>query len=380
MNGSIAEHFRELDDPRREQGKRHRLTAIVAIAILGVICGADEWTEIEDVARAKRGWLERFLDLPHGIPSHDTLSRLFARLDPRQFERCLTGWMTHLAGLAESDLIAVDGKTLRRSDDPADGKAALQMVSAWCRANRLVLGQLATDEKSNEITAIPQLLRLLDLEGTVVTIDAMGTQKEIARQILDQGGDYLLPVKENQPTLCRDVTLFFDDAIRRGFPHTPHAQARVLGKGHGRVEVRELWSTSEIDRLSSRHDWPGLRSIACVEARRDVRDGTDAERTSTERRYYISSLKGDDAARLLDLSRGHWGVENALHWSLDVCFREDDSRTRKGHAPENLAVLRRVVLGLLKNETTFQAGLKRKRRRCAMDHDYLYQVLTTAKS
>lgn len=314
-----------------------------------------------------------------GIPSHDTPGRLFAKLDPRQFERCLTDWITHLAGLAESDLIAIDGKTLRRSYDPADGKAALHMVSAWYRANRLVLGQLATDQKSNEITAIPQLLKPLDVDGAVVTIDAIGMQKEIARQIIEQNGDYLLPVKENQRNLCRDVTLFFDDAIRDDFRHAPHAHARTSGKGHGRIEVRDLWSVEEIDWPRSRHNWPGLRSIACVQARRTVRDGAGDERTSTERRYYISSLEGSEPSRLLELTRGHCGVENDLHWSLDVCFRDDESRIRQGHAPENLAVLRRAVLGLLKNEKSFKAGLKRKRRRCGMDHDYLLQVLAAAK-
>lgn len=375
MGGSIARHFQELTDPRREQGKRHGLVEIITITILGVVCGADEWTEIEDVAQAKLAWLRRMFDLPHGLPSHDTLGRVFARIDPRQFERCLTGWITHLAELARSDLIAIDGKTLRHSYDPADGKAALHMVSAWCRANRLVLGQVATDLKSNAITAIPQLLRLLDLEGAVVTIDAMGTQRDIARQIVEQGGDYLLPVKENQPALYRDVTLFFADALASGFAGTEHAHARTTDGGHGRLEVRRAWSVWDIAWLPSRSRWKKLRSLLCVESRR-----TTGEPTSTERRYYISSLDGQDAARLLDLTRGHWGVENDLHWSLDVCFREDDSRTRKGHAPQNLAVIRRAALALLKNETDFAAGLRRKRRRCAMDHDYLLKVLNAQDS
>lgn len=378
MGGSIEQHFGELTDPRRSQGQRHTLVAIITITIVGVICGADEWTEIEDVARAKVGWLRRFLDLPHGVPSHDTLGRVFARLDPREFEACLWEWIRHLADLADSELIAVDGKTLRRSYDPADGQAALHMVSAWCPAHRLVLGQVATDQKSNEITAIPQLLKLLDLEGAVVTIDAIGTQKEIARQIIAQGGDYLLPVKENQPSLWRDVTLFFENALAEtaACRPVPHGYARTVGKGHGRLEVRTAWSVWEIDWLRPWHDWAGLRSLVCVQAERRL----TGRETTLERRYYISSLDGRDAARLLDLTRGHWGVENALHWSLDVCFREDDSRIRKGHAPQNLAAIRRAALGLLKNETTFAAGLKRKRRRCAMDHDYLLKALKTCET
>jgi predicted transposase YbfD/YdcC len=280
MSGSIEQYFGELADPRRNQGKRHSLVAIITVTILGMICGADEWTEIEDVAHAKIEWLRRFLDLPHGVPSHDTLGRVFARLDPREFERCLGEWITHLADLTESKLISVDGKTLRRSYDPADGKAALHMVSAWCQANRLVLGQVATDQKSNEITAIPRLLRLLDLEGAVVTIDAMGTQKQIVRQIVEQGGDYLLPVKENQPALYRDVTLFFAGLLTetKTCRQVPHAHARAVSKAHGRLEVRQAWSVWEIDWLPGRHEWSGLQSLCKVSSASRPSAGTLAAR------------------------------------------------------------------------------------------------------
>ena len=375
----IAGFFAELPDPRRPQGTRHPLGEIVALAILGVLCGADDWTEVEDVAKAKQDWLKTFLTLPHGVPSHDTFGRVFARLDPRAFERRLVAWIEDLARRTGSRLIRIDGKTARRSGDAPSAQAALHLVNAWCEANRIVLGQVAAGDKSNEITAIPELLDLLALDGAVVTIDAIGTQKSIAQRIREGGGDYLLRVKENQPNLHRQIRLFFDDAIRHdfagaAFAEFPHDETQQTDGGHGRIETRRLWSVGTIDWLQGRADWAGLRSIVCLEATRRPKNGAGGP--STERRYYVSSLPADDAPALLEAARGHWSVENGLHWSLDVAFREDDSRVRSGDAAQNLAAVRRGVLGLLKNETTFKAGLKRKRKRCAMDADYLQTVLS----
>jgi predicted transposase YbfD/YdcC len=372
MAGSIVRHFAELPDPRSEQGRRHLLTDMMAITLCAVICGADGWVEVEDFGKAKLGWLKLFLRLPRGIPSHDTFGRLFARLDPAAMERCFVKWVGALVKAGMGRLIAIDGKTLRRSFDQAGGKAAIHMVNAWCSANRLVLGQLATDLKSNEIKAIPRLLELLDLKDAVVTIDAMGCQREIAQKIVRGGGDYLLAVKDNHRTLHEELKLFFDEAIAGGWEHTAHAYHQTVEKDHGRIETRRLWCTREVGWFRDRSRWEGMKSIACVECTREI-----AGKTGVERRYYISSLAGADAAGVLEIIRGHWGVENQLHWSLDVTFGEDDSRVRTGYAAEHLARIRRLALGLLQREKSFKAGLKRKRLRCALEHDYLLKVLTT---
>jgi len=369
---SISRYFKDLPDPRGDQGKRHALTEMMTITICAVICGADGWVEVEDFGKAKQEWLKSFLALPHGIPSHDTFGRVFAALDPEAMERCFLDWVATLAKMSKGQLIAIDGKTLRRSFDRAGKRAAIHMVNAWCSRNRLVLGQLATDLKSNEITAIPKLLQLLDLQGALVTIDAIGCQKDIAAKIVEGGGDYLLQIKANQPTLQEEVKLLFDEAIAHRWQHMGHAQHQTVEKDHGRIETRRLYSTWEIDWFADRQAWPNLHSFACIESTRQI-DG----RTATERRYYLSSLDGRDARKMLEAARGHWAVENSLHWSLDVTFGEDDCRVRQGHAAEHLARFRRLALGLLKRETTFKAGLKRKRLRCALDHDYLLKVLVT---
>lgn len=371
MGDSLTEFFGDLEDPRRDQGQRHPLVSLIGIAIIGVLCGADEWTEVEEVAWLKADWLKTFLDLPHGIPSHDTLSRVFGLLEPEAFSQALLGWIQHVAALSRGELVSIDGKTLRRSYDTASGQPALHMISAWCQQNQIVLGQLATDLKDNEITAIPRLLELLDLAGAVVTIDAIGCQHDIVRQILQQNGDYLIQVKSNQGALYDDLKLYFDQMKAEGFESVPHAKATTTEGQHGRVETRTAWSLWQIDWLKQRHAWAGLNSIVCIEAQR-AQDG----QTSTERRYYISSLDGRNAAYLLNASRGHWGIENRLHWSLDVTFKEDHSRVRKDHGPANFAALRRAILGLLKQETTAKTSLKGKRRRCAMAHNYLETVLS----
>jgi predicted transposase YbfD/YdcC len=370
MADSITRHFAGLADPRSGQGRRHELTDLMAITVLAVVCGADGWAEVEDFGKAKRSWLATFLKLPHGIPSHDTFGRVFASLDPEALERCIVQWTAALARSSGGRLIAIDGKTLRRSFDAADRKAAIHMVNAWSTANALTLGQLATDAKSNEITAIPKLLELLDLRGAVVTIDAMGCQKDIAEKIVAGGGDYLLQVKANHRTLHDELKLLFDEADAAGFEDMRHARHETIEKDHGRIETRRLDSTWDTAWFADRDAWPGLRSFVRVRATRDI-----GGKVSTEDRFYLSSCDGRDAQALLAAARGHWGVENQLHWSLDVTFGEDHCRVRQGHAAENLARFRRLALGLLKRETSFKAGLKRKRLRCAMDHDYLLAVL-----
>ena len=367
----LLRYFELLEDPRMQRTRLHSLYDILTITILGVICGAETWTDVELFGCSKHQWLKTFLDLPHGIPSHDTFGRVFAHLDPLCFERCFLNWTADLAQTSGGRLIAIDGKTIRRSFDQAGEKAGIHMVSAWCETNHIVLGQVATDVKSNEITAIPKLLKLLDLSDAVITIDAMGCQKDIAKQVIDQNGDYLLQLKANQPTLHEEAKLFFEDALEHQFEHMAYAYAEQVDGGHGRVETRRLWSTWDIDWFQDRRDWAGLNSFVCVESKREING-----HVSIERRYYISSLDGRDADAVLEAIRGHWGIENRLHWSLDVSFREDLSRVRKGHAAENLSRIRRIALNLLKRDSTVKAGIQGKRLKCGWDHDYLLNVIT----
>jgi len=362
--------FGEVEDPRVERTKLHRLVDILVIALCAVICGADTWTEIELFGRARFDWLRTFLELPHGIPSHDTFGRVFSRLNPEQLERCFRTWMQALVQVSGGRLIALDGKTLRRSFDKAHAKTAIHMVSAWCQANHLVLGQLATDAKSNEITAIPKLLKMLDISDSVVTIDALGCQKAIAQQIVEQQGPYVLQVKGNQETLHDLVKDTFDELTGRGIPGIPYSFHEEVNGGHGRVETRRIWTTEWTDWYPQRRDWAGLRTFVCVESRRTI-DG----QTSTDRRYSISDLSGGDARTMLEYVRGHWGIENQLHWSLDVTFREDTLRNRVGHSAENFSRIRRLALNLLRRDRTCKAGLKGKRLQACLKEDYLLRIL-----
>ena len=367
---SITTYFGRLEDPRSDHTKRHKLIDIITIAICGVICGADSWVDLELFGKSKEGWLKGFLELPNGIPSHDTFGRVFARLDAQQFRDRFLEWVQAVSAVTHGQVIAIDGKTIRRSHDRTSGKGAIHMVSAWASENRLVLGQTKVAEKSNEITAIPELLALLDVAGCIVTIDAMGCQKEIARLIIEESGDYVLALKANQGQLYREVQELFED---EGLVTAEGDFHETVNKGHGRIEHRRCWSIADpecLSYLSPRGEWRGLRSVAKVTGERHI-----GEEVSIESRFYISSLSGN-AEQLLWAIRTHWGIENSLHWVLDIAFREDESRIRTGHGPENLATIRHAALNLLRQETTSKGGVKARRLRAGWDEDYLLKVLS----
>lgn len=366
---SLSHCFASLTDPRIERHKQHQLIDILTIAICAIISGADNWVEIEEFGKAKIEWLRGFVELPNGIPSHDTFGNVFARLCPKQFQECFLTWVRAVFEVTQGQVIAIDGKCVRRSHDRGRGKAAIHMVSAWACDNRLVLGQVKTDEKSNEITAIPQLLRVLELKGCIVTIDAMGCQTAIASQIVAQGGEYVLALKGNQSSLHDDVRTFFADPELAKDPDlTIHTHETTDGD-HGRVEIRRYRCTSDLDWLEQRDRWAGLRSICAVESERHI--GDEIHR---EVRHFIGAIP-DDPKLWAYATRGHWGIENDLHWRLDVVFREDESRVRKGHADENLAVVRHIALNLLTQERSNKRGTQTKRRRAGWDDAYRLKVL-----
>ena len=369
---ALTDVFSSLPDPRMDRTKRHSLPSMMFIAISGIICGADDWVSVARFGRTKLPWLETFLDLPNGIPSHDTFSRVFSLLDPDAFAEGFARWVEGFANLTEGKVVAVDGKTLRRSFDRASDKGAIHMVSAWASDNDLVLAQLKTDEKSNEITAIPNLLDMLSLQGAVVTIDSMGCQKKIANKVVEKKADYVLALKDNQPKLNASVQAYFREAMSAGFERTRFDYFEETGKGHGRSETRRVWSTPDVTWMdeAQRKDWPDLRSLILVEAERTL-NGV-AER---EYRYYISSLLGDNAKTAAKAVRAHWGIENKLHWVLDVAFQEDLCRVRKKNGPQNLAMLRHVALNLLRTEKTAKVGVKNKRLSAGWDESYLAKVI-----
>lgn len=371
--------FADLPDPRRHN-VRHRFTDILTIAILAVMSRANDWAEVVFYAQVRQAWLGTFLALPNGIPCQDTFRRVFARINPDAFERCFTRWTTNLSEAAgqlpEGRLIPLDGKTMRQSFEHAWNKQGLHLVSAWCQHNQIVLGQLAVEDKSNEITAIPRLLEMLNIKKAVVTIDAIGCQREIAGQIKDQGGEYILAVKDNQPRLHQKVSSLLDEGALDQFKGTSHGYHQQSNKGHGRLETRKTWVTDEVKWLGPEllALWPGLSSVARVEStRQDL--GDMSGKVTVEYRYYITSLKGTDAARLAGLIRGHWEVENKLHWRLDMSFDEDRSRLRMGHGAENFSRLRRIAMNQLRKKPAKKISLKCQRFMCSLDSDYLMKRL-----
>ena len=364
----IQDHFDELTDPRRNQ-VIYPLINIVVIAICAVICGADDFVAITKFGRTKRKWLAKFLDLTNGIPSHDRFNAIFAAIKPDEFEKCLLAWITALHEISNGQIVAIDGKTVRRSFDKASSKSAIHMVSAWATANHISLGQVVVDAKSNEITAIPKLLKMLEISGSLVTIDAMGCQTEIARQIVASKADYCLAVKGNQPTLYEGIANYFMEHLEDDFAHVKVRRHRTQGKGHGRKERRDYYICPVPKDLPDRSRWPHLQAIGLT-INNTQRDGKDCIAI----RYYILS-KYVAARRFAEAVRSHWGIENNLHWQLDVTFQEDQCRIRKGHADTNFSILRRTALSMLKHESTLKVGIKNKRLTAGWDMTYLEKVL-----
>jgi len=368
MAASIWEHFNIIRDTREGPATKHRLHDILVLSICSVICGAEHWTHMEEFGKSNEEWFRSFLELPHGIPSHDTFGRVFASLDPDAFESAFRDWVRAVAGESSGKHIAIDGKTVRRSFDRASEAKAIHMVSAWVRENSACFGQIKVNEKSNEITAIPELLKHLCLKGATVTIDAMGCQRKIAAQIVDQGGDYVFGLKGNQGTLLDDVKRFMDDALAREAEGIDRHE--TVEKGHGRVEKRTTHVCTDVAWLHRRHEWEGLGSMVVVDSERTIQ-GQKQE----ERRYFISSHRGARAQQLGEVIRSHWQVENGLHWMLDVNFGEDSCRVRVANAAENFSRVRRIALMLLKQEKSVKVGIKGKRLKAGWDRGYLLKIL-----
>lgn len=366
----LWQHFESIDDPRTSYLIEHKLLDIIALTILAIICGADTWVEIEEYGKSKHSWLQTFLELPNGIPSHDTIARLFARLSPEQLQSAFLNWISEIAQITQGEVIALDGKRLRSSYDSSNNQSAIQMVSAWASQNNLVLGQLKVDEKSNEITAIPKLLSVLELNGCIVTIDAMGTQVEIAQMIINQGGDYILSLKGNQGNLFEDVKHLCEWAFKNNQQEMMGEKYQTIEKNHGRIEKRSYWLMNSVEDLEDSQRWLGLKSIGIVESSRKIKG-----KETVERRYYLTSLE-TDVKKFAQGVRSHWGIENKLHWCLDVGFREDESRIRKENSSENMAIIRHIALNLLNQEKSNRRGKKAKRLKAGWDNNYLLKILS----
>lgn len=382
MPESLLVHLAQLPDPRIERTKHHQLVDILAIAILAGLCGADSSTEIAQFGRAREAWLKTFLALPNGIPSHDTFNRVFARLDRHALAASLAQWAQSVAfraleAEAPGEVVAIDGKTARRSHDRGAAQAALHTVSAWATEHQLVLGQVSTEAHSNEITAIPKLLALLDLKGTTVTIDAIGCQKEITTAIRAKKAHYVLSLKQNQPWLHQRVEQFHAATTaepQRYWRDIPHESCTTVEKDHGRIETRRYTVVDATRVLRERSGWTDLASVGWVESERRLFSGPKAGSTTHEVRYFISSLP-PKVGPLAHAVRSHWGIENRCHWCLDVVFQEDQSRVRRDHGPANLATIRRWGLSILRQDTTHKHGLKARRLNAAWDPNYLLKLL-----
>lgn len=375
LKGTFLDHFVTLDDPRchTHRNFRHNLNDILTITILATICGADSWMEIERFGLAKESWLKTFLELPNGIPSHDTFSRVFAIMDPKQLETCYQHWITSLRVDLIKEIIAVDGKTVRGSGNKRKKQPPLHLVSAWAAKTRLMLAQVKTEAKSNEITAIPEVLEMLQIEGAIVTIDAMGCQTEITKQIIAKKADYVLSLKENQPTLYQDVCAIFTLAEegKKKYKNMLHSRRVEKLHDHGRVETRRYTLISARDPLLFQLRWPGLASIGKADIVRTTNH--EVERST---RYFITSLEHEKIVDFMQAVRKHWQIEVDLHWSLDVGFREDLNQSHIGHSAHNLATIRRIALNLLKQEKTHKNGVACRRKTAGWDHAYLLKVLT----
>lgn len=369
---NIFSYFADLEDPRTGNNVSHPLENVITIAVLAVICGADGWVDVERYGKAKKDWLATFLDLKKGIPSHDTFGRVFRWLDEAAFQSRFVQWTASICQQTEGEVVAIDGKKLRRSQEKRKGRDGIWMVSAWASENRLVLGQKKVDEKSNEITAVPDLLAQLDITGCVVTLDALNTQTTTAKQIVDAEADYILAVKKNQGTLYEDLEMLFDGFAENLYQSVNYQTARRVNDGHDRQEYRQVWVVNDPeyhDYLRPGARWAKLTSLVKLTSVRV----TDTQ-TKITTRYFISSWQAS-AEAFLNAIRGHWQIENGLHWVLDIAFREDESRIRKDHAPQNMAVLRHLALNLLKRDTSVKVGIAAKRKMAGWDNNYLLNVL-----
>jgi len=375
----IPRAFLNMPDPRRNNSS-HRFVDVLTLALFAVICGSNDWPTVVMYGRAKIDWLKTFLELPHGIPSHDTFGRIFAQIDPDAFESCFRTWMISLVDLSGGKLVAIDGKSLRRSFEHGWDKSGMaHMVSVFVQANRMVFAQEKTDGKGQELSAIDKLLGMLDLKGAIVSIDAIGTHKSVATKIIDAGADYILQVKDNQPTLAAKMKVAMDDAILDKFKDLQSDQFEQIDAGHGRIENRKLWVCWDVKQMLGElaADWPGLSALIAIERTRESIGPKGVPRKSIERHYYISSLdRRTKAKSLAGYVRGHWSVENNLHWQLDVSFREDERRMRKGHSAENFSRMCRAALNLIKNEKTVKGGIASRRKKCGWDNEYLLKVIT----
>ena len=365
----LLDHFASVTDPRGPN-IRHYLFDIFVIALCAVISGAEGWEDMEEYGQAQADWFEQFLALPHGIPSPDTFRRVLSRLKPEELTQCFINWTQSLRESINGEIVSIDGKTLRRSFDRASAQDALHVISAWASAHQLVLGQLKVDDKSNEIIAIPRLLGLLELDGATVTIDAMGCQKEIARAIVEQGADYVLTLKDNQATLRGEVKLLFDALSTTGLADVRVDRYERVDADHGRIETRRYWLTDDIECLGVKSSWANIAGVGMVESQVEVGGAV-----SVERRYFLTSLECD-AERFAQAVRQHWGIENSLHWVLDVSFREDDCRIRQDCGAQTMSVLRHMALNLIRRESHHKRGVKARRKRAGWDRRYLLRILT----